>query len=311
MAPVLQPLCGKAEDRSELVAKLAEHPLAAQFEANRKALCAGLGGALFQAICSESRNVGPSRHGGERIAVIADVHANIEALEAVLQEAKSLGVDGYVFAGDAVGYGPNPRECVQRLAELPNARYVRGNHDHAIGTGIFSVGMNGLARSCADWTRTQLSADERQWLLALPVELRESEWLAVHGAPKDSKRFLAYVYELTFQDNLEHLAMEDLELCFCGHTHVQFVHERTAAGQCRKLGSPPRVPVGAQRVLIVNPGSVGQPRDHDRRAAFAVWDRRERAVHLHRVPYDVEAVTAAIRASDLPSDLGKRLLEGQ
>jgi diadenosine tetraphosphatase ApaH/serine/threonine PP2A family protein phosphatase len=148
-------------------------------------------------------------------------------------------------------------------------------------------------------------------LISLPTEAGDRGWLAVHGAPKDPKRFLAYVYELTFEDNLEHLAAEQLELCFCGHTHVQFVHERTATGDCRKLGNPSVITVGGERILLVNPGSVGQPRDHDPRAAFAIWDRRADRVYLHRAVYDVGSVIAALRASDLPAGLGERLVHGR
>ncbi|NIR60226.1 MAG: hypothetical protein GWO02_12270, partial [Gammaproteobacteria bacterium] len=94
-----------------------------------------------------------------------DVHGNLPALEAVLEKCRSLEVDSYLFLGDAVGYGPFPRECVRRLAELPDATFIRGNHDHALGTRNAGEGMNRLARSCAEWTDAQLSDEDREWLL--------------------------------------------------------------------------------------------------------------------------------------------------
>ena len=308
---VLQPLCPSSSSRRELLDSVSEHPITAQFASKRAALCDGLRLAMFP-----ERTQRKSRAASElnddrlqRTAVIADVHGNVVALDAVLSECARLGVDSYIFAGDAVGYGPNPRECVQRLAELPNAHVVRGNHDHAIGIGVFKEGMNRQARSCANWTHDQLSREEREWLVSLPLDARGANWLAVHGAPKDPHRFLAYVYELTYQDNLEHMARNHISLCFCGHTHVQFIHEKTAAGEHRKLGCPEHTDVGDHRILIVNPGSVGQPRDHDSRAAFAVWDRLRNSIFLHRVSYSVQPVAESLHRLGFVN-LAERLLQG-
>jgi len=310
---VLRPFCQGVEAASDLLTALSEHPLAPLFENKRAALCA----AVRRAIENPKRNEAPVsndshyRRSGGLTAVFGDVHANKPALDAVLRECARVGVDNYLFLGDVVGYGPHPRECVQALAELPNALFVRGNHDHAIGTGVFREGMNQLARSCADWTFAQLSAEEREWLLSLPLDLGGDGWLAVHGAPKDPRRFLAYVYELTFQDNLEYMAASELGLCFYGHTHVQFVHERTADGRCAKLGRPECVSVERSKLLLVNPGSVGQPRDHDPRAAFSLWDRRRNVIGFQRVGYEIENVVAALQANGLPLGLQERLIQGR
>src|SRR5690606_28591274 len=118
----------------------------------------------------------------------------------------------------------------RRLAELPRAHLIRGNHDHAIAANRFELGMNSLARQCAEWTRQQLGAAELAWLAELPIEHVEEGWVAVHGAPRDPHRFLAYVYELTYEDNLRHLREHRIPLCFYGHTHVQLTHVELAGG---------------------------------------------------------------------------------
>jgi len=303
------PICRSRERCEELVSCVADHPVAGQFSRRRGALRDGLRAVLLARGAGRKPASGSGR-AHQHTAVIADVHGNAPALEAVLAECARLSVDSYLFLGDAVGYGPKPRECVQRLAELRRAQCIRGNHDHAMGSGVFDTGMNRLARSCAGWTHEQLSREEREWLVTLPLDAGGDGWLAVHGAPKDPRRFFAYVYELTFEENLEHIARNNVQLCFCGHTHVQFVHERTLAGGYRKTGTPEHSKLERGRTLLINPGSVGQPRDGDVRAAFAVWHREQESVSLHRVPYAVELVVESLRELNLPHELGERLLRG-
>ena len=311
LAGVFEPLCKTSDDWAALYENVETHPTASQFETKRKALVKGLRHADAMRRFSRKEDKQESiRKSTQLTAVIADVHGNSEALDAVLAKCKELSVDNFIFVGDAVGYGPDPKGCIQRLAELPNTRYVRGNHDHTIGTGLLKDGMNGLARSCASWTLEQLSAEDREWLVSMPIDAHGRDWLAVHGAPKDPRRFLAYVYELTYEDNLENLADRDLQLCFCGHTHVQFIHQKTALGAYEKLGTPKRFKREVDQILIVNPGSVGQPRDRDNRAAFAIWDRKEDVIGLQRVSYSVSAVVEKIKSLGLPSGLGDRLLQG-
>ncbi len=300
LRPILEPICGGA--LVELDAELRRYPLHSRFTGRRDALLEGL---------ARPRRRRAVRSDPEFTCVLADVHGNLPALEAVLDAAQSAGVDSYIFLGDAVGYGPWPGECVARLAELPRAACVRGNHDHAIATGSIHAGMNSLARRAATWTIEQLGAAEREWLASLPLEHRAENWLAVHGAPKDPNRFLAYVYELTYEENLQHVAGMELSICFYGHTHVPFVHERSAAGAIRKLRAPSGWTLGERQVALVNPGAVGQPRDGDRRAAFALWDRRAGSIDFHRVPYRIEDTLQAIRARGLPEELASRIEEGR
>jgi diadenosine tetraphosphatase ApaH/serine/threonine PP2A family protein phosphatase len=282
--------------------EIQRYPLAERYDERRRSLLA----AIVDARDPQSTTTHSRR---ELTCILADVHANLPALEAVLADARYHGASRYLFLGDAIGYGPHPRECVRRLAELPRAQFVRGNHDHAIATGRFEVGMNRLARECAWWTRAALGPDELSWLGGLPVEHVEEDWVAVHGAPKDPFRFLAYVYEMTYEDNLCHLRERRIPLCFCGHTHVQLTHVELVAGTS-KLPGPRKLETSAGRHWLINPGSVGQPRDADPRAAYALWDRRSGEVTTLRVPYDVQQTIDALRGAGLPAQLEQRLQAG-
>jgi diadenosine tetraphosphatase ApaH/serine/threonine PP2A family protein phosphatase len=278
------------------------YPLPERYDEPRHALLKGVADA------AGSR---PSRRTSARelTCVLADVHANLAALEAVLDDAREHGVDRFLFLGDAIGYGPDPGACVRRLAELPNTTLVRGNHDHAIATGRLDLGMNSLARECAAWTRAQLDAAELAWLGEMPIDHVADGWIAVHGAPKDPQRFLAYVYELTFEDNLRHLREQRIPLCFYGHTHVQLIHVELASGPS-KLPGVRAVELSPRHYWLVNPGSVGQPRDGDPRAGYALWDRRTGQLASLRVPYDVERTAEALRNNALPHQLAQRLRAG-
>jgi diadenosine tetraphosphatase ApaH/serine/threonine PP2A family protein phosphatase len=241
--------------------------------------------------------------------IVADVHANLPALEATLAAARGLGASEYLFLGDAVGYGPHPVECIARLAELENATWLRGNHDQAVATGRLDVGMNRLARRCAEWTLSVLARGDLDWLASLPIEHVTDDWMAVHGAPRDPRKFLAYVYDLTFEDNLRYLQQQAVTLCFYGHTHVPCVHIDQTAGPA-KLNKPTVVDLDSRRPALVNPGSVGQPRDGDPRASFALWNPASRSVSFHRVTYDLETTLRDLRARDLPRELEVRLCAG-
>ena len=278
------------------------YPLPEMFESSRAALLAELPG-------QRPRSKIPGSVSPRLTCVLADVHANLPALEAVLADARGRGADSFLFLGDAIGYGPHPAECIRLLADLRRAVLVRGNHDHAIATGHFELGMNGLARQCAEWTRAALGKSDLEWLVNLPTDHVEEGWVAVHGAPKDPHRFLAYVYELTYEDNLRYLRDHKIPLCFYGHTHVQLTHVELAAGPT-KLPGPRTFEIEPKHQYLVNPGSVGQPRDGDSRAAYALWNRPTGEVTTLRVAYDVEQTIKGLHAAGLPSQLEQRLRGG-
>jgi len=303
-------LCALCETRDEwqnLFEGLEHYPLHPRYHDNREALASGIreGHPLLDPNARRRTSSPPLT------CILADVHGNLAALDAVMREAQSIGARRFVFLGDAVGYGPHPRECVARLADIPGLVAVRGNHDHAVATGNLEDGMNRWARQSAAWTREQLTECELDWLMALPLEHCDESWMALHGAPMDPRRFLAYVYELTYQDNLETLGAMGRHLCFYGHTHVQFTHRQRAGKKGERLGARPVKVLEPDEVLLVNPGSVGQPRDGDTRAGFAIWDHSSNRVTFHRVEYRLDDTVQALRAADLPSDLIYRLEIGR
>jgi diadenosine tetraphosphatase ApaH/serine/threonine PP2A family protein phosphatase len=238
-----------------------------------------------------------------RIAVLSDIHSNLVALDAVLDHAGS--VDAIWQLGDVVGYGPEPDAVVARLVER-HATGVRGNHDAAAIGGREIDWFNADARAAAEWTRDTISTDTRSWLAALPERATVDDITLVHGSPRDPLR--EYVTDrLTASENFDVL---DTRHGLHGHTHVPVAW----------VAAPDRVVlVHAQDDLrlelephrtLLNPGSVGQPRDGDPRAAYLVLDLDARMVSWHRVGYDVGAVQSAIRAAGLPGRLADRLAVG-
>ncbi|MDY6819026.1 MAG: metallophosphoesterase family protein [Halobacteriales archaeon] len=218
-----------------------------------------------------------------RIGAISDIHANAVALEAVLEDMPT--VDLTVCAGDVVGYNPWPGECVEtvREREIPT---ILGNHDRMVVSDRNFRG-NQMARAGVRHAKETLTEEQLAWLEALPVEARlaDGRISLVHGHPQDPDH---YTYPAEFRPGL----LGDEELLLMGHTHVQH-HEIYSDG------------------MIVNPGSVGQPRDSDPRAAYAVIDLDARTVDERRVEYDIDTVQEAVRAAGLPERTGRRLAKGQ
>lgn len=249
--------------------------------------------------------------GLSRTAVIADIHANLPALDAVIAAAEREGVDSWLCLGDVVGYGPHPRACIERLRALPNLLAIRGNHDHMCCFGGEHA-SNRLARTVLAWTRSVLDEAALRWLMTLPTEHLDAEWLAVHGAPIDPDRFTAYVYTLSFRANLNHLAASPRKLCLHGHTHVPMIYRLATAEQAeQRVGEQDLELVLDDAPTLLNPGSVGQPRDGDRRAAFAIWDRARRSFAFRRVAYPVHETIAALAELGLPEELAARLELGR
>ncbi|PSQ00498.1 metallophosphoesterase [Halobacteriales archaeon QS_4_70_19] len=222
-----------------------------------------------------------------RIGVISDIHANLVALEAVLDDMPP--VDRLACAGDVIGYNPWPAECVERVRERC-AVTVRGNHDRNADTPN-TYSMNRMAHEGLKLASERLSEAQRRWLRDLPrtADLTENGVLLVHDHPEHVDQ---YVRPHSFPQLRPYL--DDYEACILGHTHVQ--HEATVDGR-----------------LILNPGSVGQPRDEDPRAAYAVVDTAPSPMvaHLHRVEYDVAVVQEACREAGLPERTAERLELGR
>lgn len=218
------------------------------------------------------------------VGLCSDIHGNLVALEAVLSEMVG-DVDLILCAGDVVGYNPWPAECVKTLRErsIPT---VAGNHDRMVTSDRNFIG-NQMAAAGVEHARRELDEDALAWLADLPVELTavEDRIHVVHGHPDDPDR---YTYPAQFNQGM----LGDADVLVMGHTHVQH-HEVYDEG------------------VVLNPGSVGQPRDEDPRAAYAIVDMDELRVEERRVEYDIEAVAEAVEAAGLPMNTAKRLRQGR
>jgi putative phosphoesterase len=223
-----------------------------------------------------------------RTAIISDVHANLVALKAVLGEIDSMGINHIISAGDVVGYYPFPNEVIHLFKERGIVG-IAGNHDRTvIRTQVSS--MNPIAGEAARWTAKELNESSRLYLASLPprrhVTLGGKLAGLYHGSPRDDTE---YVFEEEAEPEL--LRLSGTRLLILGHTHVPYV-QRSKEG------------------AIVNPGSVGQPRDGDPRACFMVYDSTKDDFTIRRVEYDIETVVRAISQVGLPKDLGERLRHG-
>jgi predicted phosphodiesterase len=246
-----------------------------------------------------------------RIALLADIHANLPALDAVLDYLAREGIAEALVLGDIVGYGPHPAECVERLRESGlRLSILRGNHDHAAATGLCEHGFSNSARWCIEWSLPRLNEAQKAWLLDLPVFLQEGDWLAVHGAPLDPSFFNAYVYAMTCSQNLDVLEERGLAICFHGHTHIAGVYGRAAERTDARLTGPD-IALREFAHALVCPGSVGQPRNREVGAQLAVLDWEERHLHLATLPYNLERTLADMEAAGFPASLTKRLVTGQ
>jgi diadenosine tetraphosphatase ApaH/serine/threonine PP2A family protein phosphatase len=238
-----------------------------------------------------------------RVAVLSDIHSNLIALDAVLRHAGE--VDAIWHLGDVVGYGPEPDAVVARLAER-DATGVRGNHDAAAIGGSEIEWFNADARAAAEWTRRTISTSTQRWLADLPIRRVADGLSLVHGSPRDPLR--EYVTDGAVA--AANLDLQETDHAFHGHTHVPVAWLATSDGVALIRGRETEgIELGSQRTLT-NPGSVGQPRDGDPRAAYLVLDTEARTVTWHRVEYDIESVRRAIRAAGLPGRLGDRLVIG-
>jgi len=250
-----------------------------------------------------------------RILLLSDIHANLEALDACLANAPSF--DAIVNLGDIVGYGASPNEVTNRSREIGKI-FVRGNHDKA-ATGIMDLDdFNPMAAAAAIWTRNELTPENLDWLKALPhgpVSLPDfPDVQLVHGSPNDEDE-----YVVSLGDALAPLITLTMPLTFFGHTHLQggfFANGSAADGfrpEYRTVGQPESVQMQLKSTAryLINPGSVGQPRDGDWRAAFALYYTEEQVVEFHRTPYNLKAAQDRIFAAQLPARLATRLAAGR
>jgi len=238
-----------------------------------------------------------------RVLVISDIHANVTALKTVLAVAR--GYDAVWCLGDVVGYGPNPNECVELLRQQPNLLCVLGNHDSAVIDEAEKLSFNPEARIAIDWTIENTTEDNKEFLRNVPKKIIRDHVTLVHGSPRDPVlEYLLDSYTATLN-----FAYFETPYGFFGHTHVPTIFHLNQGYADLYL---PEIDVkfDLQARLLINPGSVGQPRDRDPRAAFAIYDTEANSWHFRRVSYDIAEVQDRMRALKLPNRHIKRLAEG-
>lgn len=242
-----------------------------------------------------------------RYLVLSDIHSNLVALEAVLAHAGP--VDAVWCLGDTVGYGPQPNECVARVQGLPGLVCVAGNHDWAALGKVDLSDFNTEARLAAEWTARQLTPESRTWLAGLPERVESDDFTLVHGSPQHP----IWEYVLTSAVAAESFSHFGTQACLVGHSHVAVIflepgrQHATAPAVAPRLGEPFSYrPVRA----LINPGSVGQPRDGDPEASYLLVDTTAATVVYQRVPYAVGETQRRMRSEGLPPALAARLAYG-
>lgn len=243
-----------------------------------------------------------------KIAIISDIHANIEALDAVLEDIRqNRKVDAIYCLGDVIGYGPNPIECLDKASDLCDI-ILMGNHEEAVLTGAF--GFNPSAKEAIDWTRKQLKPKwyqggkaKKRWkvLQSLPLSFTENEWMFVHGSPRDPT--MEYILKSDTDDlfgdipeKMKEVFLQVDRICFIGHTHTPgIITEESKWHDIEKFGYS--WDCNDAQKIVCNVGSVGQPRDRDTRACYVTFTGKE--IFFHRVPYDYKKTQEKIRSLSL------------
>ena len=248
----------------------------------------------------------------EPIAILADIHANLPAFQSIINELDKLGVQQYLILGDIVGYGPNPKECID-LIQQKGMFCIRGNHDHYVAyNGDVRVAMGKTAKWTVDWTLNQLHDDDKMWLGALPVRHQMKEWMAVHGSPVDKSFFNGYVYNMTSERNLDHLKEINIPVCLHGHSHIQGVYalsKRKYLDIDTRMGD---IELQENEATLICPGSVGQPRGNEKSiiAEAAIYYPDKAKVNMFSVPYDINPVIADMERQGFPEQIINRLRNG-
>lgn len=242
-----------------------------------------------------------------QVLVISDIHANLTALEAVLDAAGATGYEAVWCLGDLIGYGPDPNQCVERVRELPHLVCLIGNHDQAALGKIPLERFNEDAKAAAAWTQAELADSNEAYLLSLPSRVSFDGFTLAHGSPRQP----VWEYILDPQTAQMNFLAFDTEYCLVGHSHLPlafYLPNEDARAEIvsipwdRSLELKPR--------MILNPGSVGQPRDMDPRAAYALLDTEKNEWKAVRIEYDVEQVQRRMMEAGLPERQALRLMSG-
>ena len=238
-----------------------------------------------------------------RILVISDIHSNLTALDAVLTDAGEF--DAAWCLGDLVGYGPDPNECIAKVRVLPNLRCIIGNHDAAALNQIDTKTFNMEARQALEWTQKTLTESSISFLSSLQQKIEINNVTLTHGSPRHP------VWEYLIDSQTASLNFDycSTPYCFVGHTHLPVVYTREEKKLVVYKPTPNKKITLSPRTII-NPGSVGQPRDHDPRAAYVIYNPEENTWDYHRLTYDIHAVQTRMADAQLPERHIVRLQTG-
>ena len=247
-----------------------------------------------------------------RALIVSDIHSNLQAFDAVLADAEdTVGYDTVWFLGDLVGYGSDPSACIGRLRRLPHVA-VAGNHDHAVTGKLNPDLFNGAARAAALWTANRLSDDEMEYLIALPEVRQVGSFTHVHGSLREP----VMEYLISEPAATATFGLMETPFCLVGHSHYPLVwSEDNGRANVELLDPTTPLLLESGRRMIVNPGSVGQPRDGDWRASYLLYDSAAGGdagvLHHRRVEYDLTGAQNGILAAGLPESLAFRLGSGR
>jgi len=239
-----------------------------------------------------------------KVALFSDIHANLEALEAVLADAETQACDSYVCLGDVVGYNADPAECLERVRAL-DCPVVKGNHDQDCGSDTSLDMMNPTAAEALRWTRAQLSPDQREWLARLRMVRQVHDFTIVHSTLDQPT---SWNYVTNKFDAMANFSYQVSSVCFCGHTHVPRLFTKADRVQEAPAESL-TLEEGTQ--YFINTGSVGQPRDGDWRASYCIYDLDQKTITFRRLEYDIQTAQQKILAAGLPTSLADRLALGR
>lgn len=239
-----------------------------------------------------------------KFAIIADIHANLEALQVVLEDAKKQQVTNYACLGDVVGYNANPKECLD-IVRTMNMPCVKGNHDEYCSSEEHLEGFNPAAAEAVNWTRKQLTEDDRQWLRDLKYTRMVTNFTIVHATLDGPQRW-GYVFDKLAA--AASLTYQNTSVCFFGHTHVPvaFMKDSVVRG-----GTYSKFKTEPGKKYFVNVGAVGQPRDNNPKCAYVVYDADEGTIEIRRLDYDIATAQKKILAAGLPERLAERLAYGR
>ncbi len=240
----------------------------------------------------------------KRIALFGDIHANLEALETVLADSKAQGCDSYICMGDVVGYNADPAACLEVVRGM-GCPVIKGNHDEDASGDHSLDSMNPVAAAALEWTRQQLSEEQRTWLRRLRMVRQIADFTVVHSTLDQPAN---WNYVTNRFDAMSNFSYQFTQVCFHGHTHVPRVYVK---GEKVQEVPAESVIIEPGQKYFINVGSVGQPRDGDWRACYAIYDLPSKTVVFRRLDYDIKTTQSKILAAGLPEMLAERLADGR